>query len=104
MSTMAIAWVRLGDGVRNSLATPEEFIRTVVEREAITTSGTSAPSTVCPAGANAAIVTAVDVALIIASGPATPVASPTNGVDCAVGEKAYLYAEPGVTMIAGIER
>lgn len=104
MSTMAITWVKLGDGVQNNLATPEFFIRETIEREAVTTSGTSAPSAVCPAGANAAIISAVDAALIVTSGPATPVASPTQGVDCAVGEKAYLFAEPGVTMIAGIER
>jgi len=104
MSNMAIAWVRVGDGVRNSLGTPEQFIKEVVERENITTSGTTAPSTVCPDGANAAIVTAVDAALIVTSGAATPVASPTLGVDVAVGEKAFFFAQPNVTIIAGIQR
>ena len=104
MSTMAIAWVKLGNGVQNSLGTPEDFVKEPVEREAITTSGTSAPSTVCPAGANAAIVTAVDAALIVTTGAATPVAAPALGIDCAFGEKLYFFAEPNVTMVAGIER
>ena len=103
MSDMAITWVRMAAGVRQDGA-PSPFIHTIVERENITTGGGSTPSTVCPTGANCAIVTAVDAALIITSGPATPEASPTNGVDCTVGEKAYLNAEAGVTMIAGIER
>lgn len=103
MSTMAIAWVRMRQGV-NWDSNPSHFIDHVVEREAVTTSGTTARSTACPAGADAAIVSAVDADLIVTDGGSGINASAALGVDVATGEKAYFRAVPGETYIAGIER
>ena len=101
MSTMAITWVRTA--VSENRGAPDNYITKIIEREAVTTSGTTAASTVCPNGANTAIVTAVDAALLITSG-AAPVAAPALGLDCAIAEKVYFLADPGVTKIAGIQR
>ena len=103
MSTMAIAWVRMLPGV-NWDAEPSHFIDRVIEREAVTTSGTTARSTVAPAGADAAIVTAVDAALIVMPGGSTVVASAALGVDVEIGSQAYFRVSPENTYIAGIER
>lgn len=103
MSTMAIAWVRMKAGVSYD-GWPEDFIDAVIEREAVTTSATAARSTVAPAGADCAIVSAVDAALIVTTGGSSVDASPTLGVDVAIGEKAYFRVAAGSTYISGIQR
>jgi hypothetical protein len=103
MSTMAITWVRMKAGVAFD-GTPDHFIDEIIEREAVTTSGTANRSTAAPAGADCAIVSAVDADLIVTSGGASVDASDTLGVDVATGEKAYIRVSAGNTYISGIER
>ena len=93
----------MGADVRQD-GSPDHFIHTIVGRESVTTGGASVPTTgACPTGANCAIVTAVDAALIVTSA-AVPVAAPALGVDVEIGGQAYIAATAGTTKIAGIER
>jgi len=103
MSIMAIAWVRMLPGV-NWDAEPSHFIDVVIEREPVTTGGATEISTVAPAGADAAIVTAVDAALIVVTGDVTVDAATTLGVDVALGAQAYFRVVAGETYVAGIEQ
>ncbi len=102
MSTMAVAWVKMGAGVRQD-GSPDHFVRKAISRETVTTSGSSAKSNLCPSEANAAIVTAKDADLLVYPNDDDADVTTALGVDVVTGGQMFCSATPGLTKIAGIE-
>lgn len=91
MATGHVAWVLLGSGARADA--PQNCIKTVVSAEAVTFGANPGTATgVCPSGANAAIVRAVDAAGYARKGTTSSLAT---GVYVPSGGAEVFWVEPG---------
>src|SRR5689334_8459911 len=97
MANLYVAWVKLGRGTHLDGAILNG-IHNVVSSEVVSFTSTSAQSSACPSGANAAIVKP-DADSFVVNGD-SPTASSTNGVHVGSGFQEVFKAVPGQTKIA----
>lgn len=99
MSTLRVAWVRMGWGTRSDGAALNT-IQSVISSESVTFTGTHGESAVAPAGATAAIVKP-DADAYVTSG-VSPIATSLNSVHVTSGAQEVFAVTPLVTKISAV--